>query len=61
MVSNEVAYFATVLKYIFEYLYCLESLLVTLLHSKILLFTSLRIVEHTVTPYNVLCDTVSDS
>ncbi len=64
MVSNEVAYFATV-----HFLIPVVSgvvYLVTLLRSKDCTFSSLRIMKHTVTPYkvyNVLWDVgaVSDS
>ncbi len=51
MVSNEVAYFATV-----HFLIPVVSgvvYLVTLLRSKDCTFSSLRIMKHTVTPYNV--------
>ncbi len=55
MVSNEVAYFATVLKYISNTCSFWSRLFsnFTLLLPKIALFNSLRIVKHTVTPYNV--------
>jgi len=51
MVSNEVAYFATV-----HFLIPVVSgvvYLVTLLRSKDCTFSSLRIMKHTITPYNV--------
>ncbi len=48
MVGNEVAYFATV-----HFLMPVVVYLVTLLHSKDCTFSSLRIMKHTITPYNV--------
>ncbi len=51
MVGNEVAYFATV-----HFLMPVVSgvvYLVTLLRSKDCTFSSLRIMKHTITPYNV--------
>ncbi len=58
MVSNEVAYFVTVLKNVFQ-ISVLSGVvyLVTLLYyvpkRKIVLFTSLDFEKHTVTPYNI--------
>ncbi len=58
MVNNEVAYFVTVLKNVFQ-ISVLSGVvyLVTLLYyvpkRKIVLFTSLDFVKHTVTPYNI--------
>ncbi len=66
MVSNEVAYYATVFKYISNTCSFWSRLFSNFTAFQILHFTSLRIVKHTVTlnnVYNVLWDVgaVSDS
>ncbi len=53
MVSNEVAYFATILSTFTNTCSFWSRYLVTLLLPKIAFFTWLRIVKHTVTLYNV--------
>ncbi len=60
MVGNEVAYFATVH---FLMTVVLESFISNVTAFQRLHFSSLRIMKHTITPYNVLLDVgaVSDS